>query len=62
MVYVCGVTKYSRKYYLNLVMKKKGYKVKSRSKVVYIPFDHEVCPRMAELRDKFGYVIQTEIV
>lgn len=56
------MTAYSRKYYLNRVMKKKGYRIKSRSKVIYIPFDHEVCPRMAELRDKFGYVIQTEIV
>lgn len=39
----------------------KGYKNNSEMKELYIPYDTQVTPDMAMLRDIYGWIIQTEI-
>lgn len=57
------MTNWDYKYYLHRRLKKAGVRVCSKSKVVYIPWSGDLNNKYAvKLRDKFNYVIQTEII
>jgi hypothetical protein len=54
-----------RRYKLHKLAKKEGFKLVVRKRTFYVPHTTvfiKLPDSVSELRDKFGYVIQTEII
>lgn len=54
-----------RRYYLHWVCRAKGYKINAHARTVCLNYQvdtNTIDRRIYELRDQFGYAIQTEIV
>lgn len=56
------VKKNRQRYNLHYRVRKQGYTLKSRKKTIYVPYDELTFTAHVQiLRQRFGYVIQTEI-